>query len=401
MAEGALDDVKVIDLSTDVAGPYCTKILAEYGADVIKVEEPRLGDITRREGPFPNDEPDPEKSGLFLFLNTNKKGVTLNLKVSAGIKILKELIQDTDILVESFPPGTMASLGLDYETLEKMNPKLIMASITDFGQSGPYRDYQATDIIHYALGGFSNLSGNYDQEPLQFVLKQAQFMAARNANLAIIAALYFQRETGMGQYIDVSIMESVASQPPFQVTRYGFTGGIETRGPRHKPALDTKCLECKDGGWITMTTSHGAIPFEQFAELLGIPELLNPKFASSNLREDHAQELEELVAPKVKKLDRYGLFHDAAKKRFAFGVVQTPPEILNCPHLEARGFFSEVKHPKAGKFKYPGGCVSMNGTPSQLRTAAPLLGYHNEEVYCRQLGYKKKDLLKLREQGVI
>ena len=206
MAEGALDDVKVLDLSTDVAGPYCTKILAEYGADVIKVEEPGLGDITRREGPFPNDEPDPEKSGLFLFLNTNKKGVTLNLKVSAGIKILKELIQDADILVESFPPGTMASLGLDYETLEKINPKLIMASITDFGQSGPYRDYQATDIIHYALGGFSNLSGNCDREPVQHALNQAQFMTARNAHVAILAALYFQRETGTGQYIDVSIM---------------------------------------------------------------------------------------------------------------------------------------------------------------------------------------------------
>lgn len=150
-----------------------------------------------------------------------------------------------------------------------------------------------------------------------------------------------------------------------------------------------------------MTTSHGAIPFEQFAELLGIPELLDPKFASSNLRENHAQELEELVSPKVKKLDRHELFHNAAKKRFAFGVVQTPPEILNCPHLKARGFFSEVEHPKAGKFKYPGGCVFMNGTPSQLRTAAPLLGYHNEEVYCRQLGYKKEDLLKLREQGII
>lgn len=400
MAENALGDVKVIELATDVAGPYCAKMLADYGADVIKIEEPGIGDISRTRGPFPGDNPDPEKSGIFLYFNTNKKGITLNLKTAAGAKIFKELIRDADILVESFHPGTMANMGLGYEILEKINPKLIVTSITNFGQTGPYKDYQATDLTQYALSAFSYLSGVYHREPLQHVLNQAQIMAARHANVAIMTALYYQRETGLGQYIDVSIVESVASQPPFHVYRYAYTGGIEKRG-RGRATLDGAYLKCKDGRWITFSITGGT-PFSEFANLLGIPELADEKYADVGRRNtEYDEEIRKLVEPKVREWDSYELFHKGCKTGFALGIVQDSPDILACPQLNGRDFFQEVEHPKAGKLKYPRGAMAMNVTPGQIVSAAPLLGEHNEEIYCRHLGYKKDYLRKLREQGVI
>ncbi|MDY6844318.1 MAG: CoA transferase, partial [Thermodesulfobacteriota bacterium] len=159
MTEQALSDVKVLDLAWHIAGPYCTKLLADYGADVIKVERPGEGDLSRKMGPFFKDDPHPEKSGLFLFLNTNKKSITLNLKSEWGKKVIKELVKEVDIVVESFRPGVMARLGFDYETLEEINPKLVMTSLSSFGQTGPYRNFAASDLVIYGMGGSMNTCG--------------------------------------------------------------------------------------------------------------------------------------------------------------------------------------------------------------------------------------------------
>ena len=167
MPEGALAGVKVLDLTHYLAGPYSTKILADFGADVLKVERPGSGDMARQMGPFYQDDPDKEKSGAFLFLNTNKQSITLNLKTTTGVKILKSLVQEADILVENFSPGVMDRLGLGYEVLEKVNPRLIMVSISNFGQSGPYKDYKAEDIVEYAMSGLLYVIGNYDREPVK------------------------------------------------------------------------------------------------------------------------------------------------------------------------------------------------------------------------------------------
>lgn len=398
MSDGALADVKVIDVTHDIAGPYCAKMLADYGADVIKVEEPGTGDIARKRGPFPGDEGDPEKSLLFLHLNTNKRGVTLDLRNPLGARILRQMAADADVLVEDFAPGTMEGLGLGYEALARDNPRLIMTSITGFGQYGPYRDWKSTDLVQYAMSSFMNLSGTPDMEPLQHADGQAQFMAARNAVVATMAALYCQRETGLGQYIDVSTIESIAVQPPFQLTQYSYAGILPTRG--REPVLDGAYLQCQDGGYLCMTTTGGA-PFEAFAELLGLPELLDPKFSTAQARTENIEELSRLVQSRLKELDRFELFHQAEKSRFVFGVCQTPQDILECPQMEAREYFQELDHPAVGKLKYPGGCFRMTESPARLVRPAPLLGQHNEEVYCGKLGYSTGDLLKLRELGVI
>lgn len=202
--------MRVLDLTHHVAGPYCAKLLADFGADVIKVERPG-GDPARSLPPFPNDEPHPERSLLFSYLNTSKKSVTLNLKTPAGKSLFEKLLIDSDIVVENFAPRVMPSLDLDYDTLAAINPSLVMVSISNFGQTGPYRDYKAADIIHYALGGLMYIFGSADREPLKHALRQTQFKAGTNAATAALIGWYHQQFNGEGQHIDISIQECVSS----------------------------------------------------------------------------------------------------------------------------------------------------------------------------------------------
>ncbi len=397
MSERALDDVRVIELAEDTAGPYAGKLFADYGADVVKIERPGEGDISRRKGPFPGDVPHSEKSLQFLYLNTNKRSVSLDVCKPLGMRILKQLVADADVLILDMLPAKMEAIGLTYEVMSQLNPRLVMVSITPFGHTGPYRDWKSTDLVQYAISSFMNLSGSPDREPLQHALGQAGFMTARNAMVAAMAALLYQRASGEGQFIDVSVLESVAVQPPFQPTQYSYTGVIATRG--HEPTLDGAYVRCKGGDYICMTTTGGA-PFSDFADLLGLPELLDPKFASAQGRTEHKAELDALVNKRLLELDPLELFHNAQKRRFVFGVCQTPKDILDCPQIQARGFLQDVEHPVVGTLKYPGGPFMMMATPARMARPAPLLGQHTHEVL-GQLGYDGDSLLRLTELEVI
>ena len=189
MEDTALKSVKVIDLTQNIAGPYCTKLLADYGADVIKVERPDGGDPARRMGPFPEHEPHPEKSGIFLYLNTNKRGVTLDIKSQVGRNALLRLVKDADVLVESYSPRVMESLGLDYQTLSQVNPQLIMTSVSSFGRSGRYRDYRATELVLYSLCGMAYMTGGYHREPVKHGYNQSQYLGGISAASGTIASL--------------------------------------------------------------------------------------------------------------------------------------------------------------------------------------------------------------------
>jgi len=397
VSERALSDVRVIELAEDTAGPYTGKMLADYGADVIKIERPGLGDISRRKGPFPGDVPHREKSFQFLYLNTNKKSVTLDVRKPDGMKVLKRMVEDADVLIIDFLPAEMEKLGLTYDALSKANPALLMVSITPFGQTGPYRDMKSTDIIQYAVSSFMNLSGSPDREPLQHALGQAGFMAARNALVATMGALLYRDATGQGQFIDVSIIESIAVQPPFQPTQYTYQGVIATRGT--EPVLDGAYVPCKGGEYICMTTTGGA-PFSDFADLLGLPQLLDPKFATSEGRTENIKELDELVSNRLKELDPLELFHKAQNRRFVFGVCQTPKDILACPQMKAREFFQTIDHPVVGPLQYPGRPFSMAGTPAHESSPAPMLGQHTHDVL-KALGYDNRSLQRLTEMEVI
>jgi len=397
LAQQALSGLVVLDLSENISGPYCTKLLADYGAEVIKIERPDGGDPSRNSGPFPNDEPHPERSGLFLFLNANKKGITLNLKNSSGAAIFKRLARAADIVVENSRPGTMASLGLDYEALVMANPSLIMTSISYFGQDGPYRDYDGSDIVAQAMGGLMAMTGEPDREPLKLPGSQAEFQAGLNGAVATLCALYFRDETGEGQHIDVSVQEAVASILEAAVTMYSYSGHIRGRlGPRHHLQCPATVMAAGDG-WLFVQAGAN---WDHLAAYLDAPQLMEPRLASI-LRYRYADEVEGLIRPRLEGREAREVFASAQEWRIPFAVVLGIDELMEDPQYRARGFFQGVDHPLAGPITYPGAPFRMSQTRWRLESPAPLLGEHNEEIYLGRLGLSTGDLVRLREIGAI
>ena len=392
-----LDGVKVLDLSEDIAGSFCCRLLADYGADVLKLEPPG-GAALRRIGPFFHDDPHPEKSLFFLLLNLNKKGATLNLGTSSGQAILKRLAQQVDVVVETFRPGHLASLGLAYEELAELNPALVMTSITPFGQDGPYSNYQGEEIVSYAMGMIMSISGFQGREPLKHGGFQAQYEGGLNGAASTAMALLFQDRTGLGQHIDVSVTECVASTMLATQTMYPFTGGIHVR--RHPGGNSFgHPMPCADG-WIIVQTGGGA-SWEDIAGFFEAPELLDPRFSDQAQRVQSGEELDQIVLNSIQHRNKWDLFHQAAQARMLFGLVQTPSELVDCPQLESREFYREVEHPVIGKIKVPAVLFNLSLTPYSLRGPAPTLGQHNREIYVDGLGYSSDDLCRLRALDVI
>ncbi|MCH7606029.1 MAG: CoA transferase [Chloroflexi bacterium] len=399
MSEGALEGVKVLDLTHHIAGPWCTKLLADYGAEVLKVERPE-GDPARRMAPFFHDEISDEKSLLFLYLNTSKQGVTINLKSQQGLRMLRELVKDAHLLVENFSPRVMPSLGLDYSTLRELNPSLVMVSISNFGQTGPYRDYRATEIVEYALGGLMYIFGAYDREPLKHALHQAQFKAGTNAASASLMALYHQRATGEGQHVDVSIQECIASALRDVVNNYTYTGAVRRRQPNHSGDL-TRLRATSDGFVLPNPGIGGGLNWQTVVEFLGVPELADEKFDSPSARLANAEDLGRILDAHFRTQKKSEVFHAAHERRFIYGLIQSPKDVLEDAQFESRGYFVDLEHPVVGTVKYPGPPFLMTDTPWQARRPAPTLGQHNQEVLGGRLGYSNEKLSRLRAQEVI
>ena len=396
MPDLPLSDLKVLDLTHYVAGPYCTNLLAGLGAEVTKIERPGEGDGARKLGPFPNDIPDPEKSGLFLYLNTNKKGITLNLETETGGKIFKELVKGADILVENFSPSVMPSLGLDYETLETLNPKLVMTSISNFGQTGPYRDWKATDMVSFALGGIMYTVGALERTPLRLPGYLVQYAAGLYGFTATMSALNHRDETGEGQHVDFSIMEGVAFGPTTAIIRYTHGGQIQKRGPGLGAGLG-EVYPCKDG----YAGIGGYRDWVAFCQVMGKPELIqDERFATMEARLQHREESMQIVRDWALEHTKDEIYHAGQARRFTFGAIYDYGEALEAAQTKERGFFTEIDHPRAGRFLYPGAPFKMDDLPWPAERA-PLLGEHNEEIYCGRLGFTKEELVKLSQAGVI
>ena len=399
MPNGALSGYNVVDLTHYIAGPYCTKLLAGCGAEVIKIEKPGTGDRSRGFGPFVGDEPDIEKSQLFLFLNTGKKSITLNLKTPTGVDIFNRLVKEADILVESFEPRVMPSLGLGYDTLCEINPRLVMTSISNFGQSGPYRDYKASEIVEYALSGLMKITGESDRPPLKLGLDVAQLTAGQSAMPPTLAALYSANLTGKGQYVDISTMDYCTGLLEFQIGQHVATGHIPPRrGNLNEKGHPHGPFPCRDG-YVAFTIAYGNP--EVLVEMTGIPEFNDPKFATNYERLQHRDEFDTLMLPWLIEHDKKDIFPFLClKKGCASAAVRNVEEIVNCPQLKSQEFYVEVEHPSAGKVIYPSGVAKMSETPWQIGRA-PLLGEHNEEIYCSRLGYNQRNLAELKETGII
>lgn len=398
----ALSDVKVLDLTHHLVGPYCTKLLADYGADVIKIEKPGEGDIARRMGPFFKDEPHLEKSGPFLYLNINKKSITLNLKTETGKKIFKDLAKDADIIVENFSPRVMPSLGLDYKTLEKVNPGVVMVSISNFGHTGPYRDFKASDIIEYGMGGEMCSTGWPTRYPLKLgntiVLLSASLVAAA----ATMGAFYASRYHGIGQHVDVSIMETqlgtVDRRAPSLIA-YQYSGDVNLRTDPSSYGLELvpPFNPCADG-YFSCTV--GYVFWERFVKMIGIEKLRDPKFCPPCTDQSIKEEFDSVWIPWCMEHKKQEIARMFQKEGILCTPINDASDLLVEPNLQDREYFVEVEHPMTGKLKYPGAPFKMSETPWKVNRPAPQLGEHNEEIYSA-LGYTKEDLIRLREWNII
>jgi len=402
-AEQVLSGLKVLDLTHYIAGPYCTKLLADFGADVIKIEKPGEGDGARRMGPFPGDIPHQEKSGLFLSLNTNKRAVTLNLKTRMGTELLKELAKSTDVLVENFSPRVMPGLGLDYQALQQMNPRLVMTSISNFGKSGPYRDFKASEIVILALSGQMNRLGDPNREPLKNALNVYQYFAGEMASMATIAAAIRSSTREIGEHIDVSILETIVSDIDNRVFEYDYSGSIGRRTTaRDHPVYPMGGFPTKDGFITIQGSGAGERWMPRLFKMIGRPELKDdPRFTTPKSRMENIDEFNALLYIWLSEHTKQEVFDAAANARYPMAAVYDTRELVNNPHYRERGFFTEIDHPVAGKFTYPGALVKMAEAGYAVRRPAPLLGQHNKEIYCDQLGYSLQDLNVLRMRGII
>ena len=400
--EGALTGYRVLDL-TDSRGAYCTKLLADMGADVIKIEPP-YGDQGRNMPPFLNDEPHPEKSLYFIYRNANKRGITLNLESDEGKDILKKLVKSTDIVVENFGPGYMDSLGLGYDVLKGINPKLIVAGITEFGLDGPYKDYKGSNIVDFALSGVMITSGYPGKVPTMLPGTPAYDAASEIADIEILAAIYCRDAIGKGQKIDVSVHESARTGLyPWSVPIYSYSLIPDGPLPMPEGRMGSQIFPvypCKDGfvRVIALTPRN----WQALLRVLGNPEiLLMPDWENFIYRVGNAEDLYAIMIEFTTKFTQVELWEAGFREGVPISPIFDIPAFVNSADTKMREFFVDVDHPVAGKGQYPGPPYKWTETPPSVGRPAPCLGEHNEEIYCGELGLTKGDLTALRYAGVL
>lgn len=399
---GALAGVKIVECGEMVSAAYASKLMADMGADVVKIESPHGGDEARRRGPFPGGRPHDEKSGLYLFLNTNKRGITLDLEESKGREIFHSLIRDADLLIHNIHPKRMLGHGLDYAVLAQVNPGLVMTSITPFGLDGPHRNYEASDLTLWNAGGLCFLNGGGPGTdhlpPLKAFGQQAGFTAGVHAAVASQGALFAKIRQGCGQHVEFSTQECLMGISEFGTVMASYAGMAVTR-LGHKPIQPLDLLECKDG-WIFVccVEEHH---WQSFVELMDSPEWANEQIFSDRLKRGESWDaLKLLVQEWVKDFTVEDLYLKAQARRIPFAPVSTMGYLLNSEHLRARGFFVQLAHPEAGELTYPGGPHRCSKTPWELSDPAPCLGQHNNEVFT-EIGLRKTDIKELRHHGIV
>ncbi len=401
--EGALSVYRILDLA-DIKGAYCTKLLADQGAEVIKVERPQGGSPTRSIPPFAGDEPHVERSLQFLYRDANKFGITLDVELPDGRCLLKRLVKTADVLVETYPPGYLESLGLHYEMLREVNPGLVMASITDFGQTGPYRDWKGSSMVHCALSTTMISSGFADGAPINLPGAPSYDAASLIAAISIMTALYQRATTGFGQYCDVSVHESSRlGLYPWMVPIYSYGLNPGTPPPPPEGRLGASIYPvypCKDG--FVRIVAITPPQWKALVRVLGEPEVLRlPEWQEFMYRIANAADLYALMLEFTTKYTMAELFEAGDREGVPIAPIYNLADFANGPNAKARGFFVEMDHPVVGRFDYAGAPYKWTATPCRIRRPAPCLGEHNERVYCQELGLTKDDLAALRLAGVI
>jgi crotonobetainyl-CoA:carnitine CoA-transferase CaiB-like acyl-CoA transferase len=391
----SLENIRVLDLSRFIAGPHCAMLLADMGADVIKVERPG-GEDGRQIPPFVDGH-----SVYTMVFNRNKRAVTVNTRAERGRELLKKLVRWADVVVENYRPGTMEKMGLGYEQLKELNPRIILTSISGFGQTGPYRDRALFDAVAQAMSGLMYRNGEPDDPPTFTGIFLADYLSGIYAAYGTVLALFHRERTGEGQLVDVASLDAMFSGMGLPAMGYLALNEVWPRTGRRDPyAAPSSVFEARDG-YVYL---HGGTQpmFKRLAPTIGRPELLeDPRFATWRNRMEHIEEIEEIVGSWVRQ---YSVEEVGAKLEEAgipFSPVLDIPEVVTNPQLAARDMIVETEHSEAGRISVPGVTVKLSETPGSVRTAPPAIGEHNQEVFADLLGLSASQIEELRGQGAI
>jgi crotonobetainyl-CoA:carnitine CoA-transferase CaiB-like acyl-CoA transferase len=399
-----LDGIRVLTFEIQVAGPYCTMMLADQGASVVKVERPEGGDTARGGAPRIKNDRGETQSGYFLRFNRNKRSITLNLKSDEGRQLFRDLARHSDVVVENFRPGLLDEMGLGYKALSELNPRLIYTCISGFGSMdgylGPYSRRPAYDIVAQAMGGLMNTCGQADGPPTWLGVALGDIISGMQAALAIMLALYERNQTGRGQYIDISMYDTIIGLAERSVTAFSLTGHVLERG-REPYMAPWGPFQCQDGyiGLIVATEGDWA----KFCQAIERPDLVG--HASTTSGPDRAQQMSGWLGEIVGAWFRSRTRAQATEKLLAAGLpigpVQTAREIFEDSHVAARKLLIDVDDPILGSVRLVGPVAKMSSSPEPLAGPAPLLGQHNREVLEEVLGYTEEQVGHLKARGVI
>ena len=413
--EGLLTPYRVLDI-TDEQGLFCAKVFGDLGADVIKVEPPG-GSSARRIGPFYEDIAHQERSLVWFAYNANKRGITLNLECEDGREIFKKLVATADIVIESFRPGYMRDLGLGYDDLCRVKPDIILTSITPFGQSGPYSNFQASDLVCWAMGGFAYLTGDSDRPPVQVSFPQAFLAGASEAAVATIIALYSHEISGEGQHVDVSIQASL-SKNMMNAPLFWESEGVNLRwaGPfRTGLSLfvgQRVIWKCKDGevsfffwgGKTGARTNRALVEYmdEEGMAPAFMKEIEWERFDMATATEELFQGISHSVGRFFEAHSKEELFREAVRRRFTLYPVQNAMDIAADPQLKERDFWQSIEHPELGmELLYPNFPCLFSEKVETKRRRSPLIGEHNEEIYMGEMGITREEMIRLKGIGAI
>ena len=405
---------RCLDVS-DESGFFCGKILGDLGADVIKIEKPG-GDPARMRGPFYGKKADPEKSLYWLALNSNKRGVTLNIEAREGKDIFRRLVSTADVVVESFPPGYLDNLGLGYNDLIQINPKIIVTSITPFGQNGPYRDYKASDLTSMSMGGIAWLTGDPDRPPVRVGFPQAYFFAGTYAAIATLLSIYYRLLSGQGQHVDVSIQQSLVPVTINTIPHWTLNKNLVKRAGNRRSGLTSNAPQqqtwrCKDG-YVTLTIYGGARGARTNRALVDWMDekgmasdyLKEKEWSSFDLAKVSMEEWEVIERPVAEFFlgyTRAELFEEAVKRHIMLFPVYEFQDLCSDMQLKARGFWINVTPPGMGDIVYPGAFARCSETPIQFQRPAPVVGEHTVDIYRDELGIPEAQLRSLKQNNVI
>jgi len=395
MDQQALEDITVIDLGQIYNGSYCSLLLSYLGADVTKVEPPHGEPLRARV-----DEGEPPE---FVMLNSNKKGITINLKTERGKELLKDLVRDADVLVENYAVGTMEGLGLEYETLKEVNPELIYAHSSGFGEDGPYCKFPAMDLTIQAIGGIMDVTGFPDGPPVKAGIAVGDFMGGIHLTAGVLAALYQRELTGTGQFVEVSMHDSVYPTLMSPLAAYFNGDDVPSRtGNRHSGLAQCpyNVYETADGYVAIFGVTDGH--WHALLDIIGRPDLKDdPRFESNVKRAQHMDEVDRIVEEWTRKRPRDEIYETLLDGGVPCGPVNELSEVANDPHLKERGMIHDIEHPSFGDISVPGLPIRLENSELPEIKPSPEKGQDNEEVLSERLGLSASEIESLREDGVI